>query len=606
MRVRFTRDIAGIVMDLNGLETIDFIARGGADTVTVGDLTGTDLKSATFDAAESVIADGTPGDDAFSLTADGSLTGFGLPLKPTAINGGDGSDTTTFTGTSGDDAIDVTANGTAARLAGVDVTTEKVTVNAGNGNDTFGAVGNLAAITHLTIDGGSGNDTILGGNGADPLIGGNGNDLVDGNRGADTACSAAATTPSSGTPATAATPSRARTAPTRCDFNGANIGERSTSPPTARVRLTRDVAAIAMDLGGIEKVDAARARRRGHVTVNDLAGTGVARVDVDLAPPRRHRRRRSPTPWSSTAPPPPTRSGRRRRRPARRDHRPRHDGHGAGARPRGQRTSLASAATTRSPSASPSPGPLRSTSTAAPAPTPPRTPAPPPTTRSCIANGTLAASARRTVRSRLAPSTDLVLERWQRRRHVRPARHSARATSRSTAATATTRCAAATAPTLLLGGTGNDLVDGNRGATPPCSAPATTTFSGTRATAATPSRARTAPTRCDFNGANIGEEFRHLRPTAPASGSPATWPTSRWTSTTRGAACARSAAPTVTVGDLTGTDLRTVDVDLGGRRRRRRRGRQRDRQRHRRGDVVKRRRGLRLRRSIAKGLKSAA
>src|SRR5437762_6861321 len=40
-RVRFTRDVASITMDLNGLEQINFTARGGADTITVGDLSGT-------------------------------------------------------------------------------------------------------------------------------------------------------------------------------------------------------------------------------------------------------------------------------------------------------------------------------------------------------------------------------------------------------------------------------------------------------------------------------------------------------------------------------------------------------------------------------------
>ena len=42
-RVRFTRDIANIVMDLNDVETIDAKTLGGADTVTVNDLSGTDV-----------------------------------------------------------------------------------------------------------------------------------------------------------------------------------------------------------------------------------------------------------------------------------------------------------------------------------------------------------------------------------------------------------------------------------------------------------------------------------------------------------------------------------------------------------------------------------
>ena len=40
-RVRFTRDVGNIVMDLNGVEGFNLTALGGADTITVNDLTGT-------------------------------------------------------------------------------------------------------------------------------------------------------------------------------------------------------------------------------------------------------------------------------------------------------------------------------------------------------------------------------------------------------------------------------------------------------------------------------------------------------------------------------------------------------------------------------------
>ena len=47
--MRFTRDVANIAMDLNGVESIDFNALGGADTITVGDLTGTDVTQVNLD-----------------------------------------------------------------------------------------------------------------------------------------------------------------------------------------------------------------------------------------------------------------------------------------------------------------------------------------------------------------------------------------------------------------------------------------------------------------------------------------------------------------------------------------------------------------------------
>jgi hypothetical protein len=50
-RVRFTRDVANITMDLNGVEEITFNAFGGVDTITVNDLTGTDLTTVGIDLA---------------------------------------------------------------------------------------------------------------------------------------------------------------------------------------------------------------------------------------------------------------------------------------------------------------------------------------------------------------------------------------------------------------------------------------------------------------------------------------------------------------------------------------------------------------------------
>ena len=43
-RVRLFRDVGNVTMDLNGVENIQLNALGGADTITVNDLTGTDVK----------------------------------------------------------------------------------------------------------------------------------------------------------------------------------------------------------------------------------------------------------------------------------------------------------------------------------------------------------------------------------------------------------------------------------------------------------------------------------------------------------------------------------------------------------------------------------
>ena len=49
------------------------------------------------------------------------------------------------------------------------------------------------------------------------------------------------------------------------------------------MRLTRNVASITMDFDGIERVRVRALGGTDTVTVNDLAGTGVKNVDVDLA-----------------------------------------------------------------------------------------------------------------------------------------------------------------------------------------------------------------------------------------------------------------------------------------------------------------------------------
>ena len=50
-RVSFTRNLGGIVMDLNDVEAIDVNALGGTDSVTVNDMSGTDLRRVDVDLA---------------------------------------------------------------------------------------------------------------------------------------------------------------------------------------------------------------------------------------------------------------------------------------------------------------------------------------------------------------------------------------------------------------------------------------------------------------------------------------------------------------------------------------------------------------------------
>src|SRR5437773_12208854 len=81
-RLRFFRDIANITMDTAGVERVDFNALGGADVVTVNDLTGTDVNAVNVDLASTlggatgdgqtdrVVVNATNGDDAINANGD--------------------------------------------------------------------------------------------------------------------------------------------------------------------------------------------------------------------------------------------------------------------------------------------------------------------------------------------------------------------------------------------------------------------------------------------------------------------------------------------------------------------------------------------------------
>ncbi len=82
-RLRFTRNLGGIVMDLNDIEALDVNALDGTDSVTIDDLTGTGLADVSADlgeqpgsdfsdgAADAVQIEGTAGIDTIAATANG-------------------------------------------------------------------------------------------------------------------------------------------------------------------------------------------------------------------------------------------------------------------------------------------------------------------------------------------------------------------------------------------------------------------------------------------------------------------------------------------------------------------------------------------------------
>ena len=127
------------------------------------------------------------------------------------------------------------------------------------------------------------------------MLGGDGNDFVDGNRGDDTAFLGAGDDVFQWDPGDGNDTIEGQDGVDRLDFNGANIAENiDISANGGRVRFTRDVANITMDLNDVELIKFKALGGADNIVINDLSGTDatVAGVHVDLAGGRRRRRRR--------------------------------------------------------------------------------------------------------------------------------------------------------------------------------------------------------------------------------------------------------------------------------------------------------------------------
>jgi Ca2+-binding RTX toxin-like protein len=265
-RVSLVRDVGTVTMDLNGIEQIHLNALGGADNITVNDLSGTGVTQLAIDlastpqtgagdgAADTVTVNATKGDDVIAVQGqNGSLTVSGLP-EAISISGSEA--------------------------------TDALVVAGGAGNDTLSAALLPAGNTTLTLDGGAGNDVLLGSRGADRLLGGDGKDFVDGNQGNDVALLGAGDDVFQWDPGDGSDTVEGEAGTDTLVFNGANIAEKiDISANGERARLTRDVGNIVMDLNGVEHIQVNALGSVDTITVNDLTGTDVKQVAIDLSTP---------------------------------------------------------------------------------------------------------------------------------------------------------------------------------------------------------------------------------------------------------------------------------------------------------------------------------
>jgi Ca2+-binding RTX toxin-like protein len=253
-RVLFTRNVANVVMDMNDVETIDFRALGGADNIVVGDLTGTDLTRIDLDlrgpngggdgAADTVTVNATQGADTLGIAGDaGGVSIFGLSAGINIFFQEVANDRVVLNGLGGDDVI----NASSLEADGI-----QLTMNGGLGADLF-----LGSEGGDLINGGDGNDVALMGAGNDTFVWnpGDDNDTLEGQDGTDTML-----------------------------FNGANIAENiNISANGGRVLFSRDIANVTMDLNDVETIDFNALGGADRIVVNDLSGTDVDLVNIDLA-----------------------------------------------------------------------------------------------------------------------------------------------------------------------------------------------------------------------------------------------------------------------------------------------------------------------------------
>jgi hypothetical protein len=166
-------------------------------------------------------------------------------------------------------------------------TFDSIDVAAGNGADTvrIDQVNGVFTNTESTrLAGDNGDDTLVGGSGNEVFVGGRGNDAVDGNQGADTAFLGQGDDTFVWDQGDGSDVVEGGRGSDTLAFNGFGANEvMSATASGGRVLFTRVQGNIVMNLDDVEAIDVRPLGGSDSVTVNDLAGTDLTRVDVDLA-----------------------------------------------------------------------------------------------------------------------------------------------------------------------------------------------------------------------------------------------------------------------------------------------------------------------------------
>jgi hypothetical protein len=161
----------------------------------------------------------------------------------------------------------------------------RIELAAGDGDDLVRIDESNGVFSDIptTIDGGAGADGLAGGSGAELLLGGDGNDSIDGNRGNDVAFVGGGDDTFVWDPGDGSDVVEGQDGADAMLFNGAGGPEQvDLSANGSRLRFFRTQGTITMDTRGVERVDFVALGGADTVTVNDLTGTDVTSVNVDL------------------------------------------------------------------------------------------------------------------------------------------------------------------------------------------------------------------------------------------------------------------------------------------------------------------------------------
>jgi Ca2+-binding RTX toxin-like protein len=274
----------------------DLLASGSGDDLLFGQagndtllgLGGTDLLAGS--AGNDTLIGGGGADRAFGQSGDDLMVwnpGDGTDLN----EGGAGIDTVEINGGNGAETFTITANGGRVRFDrvnpapfAIDIgSSESLVVNANGGDDSISASGNFAGLIQLNLDGGAGNDTLLGSNGDDVLLGGDGNDFIDGNQGADAAFLGDGDDTFQWDPDDGSDFVEGQGELDTIIFNGSNADEAiSISANGGRVLFNSALDSV-VDFSSIERIDFNALGGSDGILVNDLSGTDVQLVRLDLA-----------------------------------------------------------------------------------------------------------------------------------------------------------------------------------------------------------------------------------------------------------------------------------------------------------------------------------